>query len=48
MQLSSTKKKTVNLNLIIGAFVFNPNKFVEFKSINSGTDGKTIGGGENS
>lgn len=38
MQMSQQKKKTVSLNLAIGKFVFNPNKTVEFKSINSGAE----------
>ena len=42
MQLSQQKKKTIQLNLAIGTFVFNPNKTVEFKSINSGSENKTI------
>jgi hypothetical protein len=40
VSLSKSKKKTVNLNLLIGTLSFYPNGSVEFKSINSG---KSVG-----
>ena len=36
VSLSKSKKKTVNLNLLVGTLSFYPNGSVEFKSINSG------------